>query len=402
MTTISSKENWTILAVDDATINLDILRETLEPEGYDLGFATTGKEALEIIPNLSPDLILLDVMMPGIDGYETCRRLKSNNATKDIPVIFITTKGETEDIVKGFQVGGVDYILKPFQKEEVCARVETHLELLNLRQSLEKENQRVKELLEKTLNGSIGLLVEILSRFDRELFGKAASLKKIIQYLAKKLKIKDSWELEAASMLSQIGHVVIPPQIIFKSREGKKLPPEEQAIVTSFPEAGASLLSHIPNLKQVSKIILYQNKRFDGGGFHVDEVEGKNIPLGARIFKILWDLVQLESDGTPREKAMDRLRGKTGWYDTDIMEKIFELLRTQEKEREAKESFKRVTLAELQVGDVFERDLKSVAGKVLFEAGDSISRANLALLGNYARVSWIGVQEPIYIQNRAN
>jgi len=99
---------------------------------------------------------------------------------------------------------------------------------------------------------------------------------------------------------------------------------------------------------------------------------------------------------------MDRLRGKTGWYDTDIMEKIFELLRTQEKEREAKESFKRVTLAELQVGDVFERDLKSVAGKVLFEAGDSISRANLALLGNYARVSWIGVQEPIYIQNRAN
>jgi len=149
MTTISSKEDWTILAVDDATINLDILRETLEPEGYDLGFATTGKEALEIIPNLSPDLILLDVMMPGIDGYETCRRLKSNNATKDIPVIFITTKGETEDIVKGFQVGGVDYILKPFQKEEVCARVETHLELLNLRQSLEKENQRVNELLEK-------------------------------------------------------------------------------------------------------------------------------------------------------------------------------------------------------------------------------------------------------------
>ncbi len=134
----------------------------------------------------------------------------------------------------------------------------------------------------------------------------------------------------------------------------------------------------------------------------MDEVEGKNIPLGARIFKILWDLVQLESDGTPREKAMDRLKRNTGWYDTDIMEKIFELLRTQEKEREAKESFKRVTLAELQAGDVLERALKSVADKVLFEAGDSISHANLALLGNYSKISWMGVQEPIYIQNRVN
>ncbi len=131
----------------------------------------------------------------------------------------------------------------------------------------------------------------------------------------------------------------------------------------------------------------------------MDEVEGKNIPLGARIFKILWDLVQLESDGTPREKAMDMLNRNTGWYDTDIMGKIFELLRTQEKEREAKESFKRVTLAELEAGDVFERDLKSATGEVLFEAGDSISRANLALLENYSQVDWIGVQEPIYIQN---
>jgi response regulator RpfG family c-di-GMP phosphodiesterase len=403
MTTISSKEDWTILAVDDAPINLDILRETLEPEGYDLGIATTGEEALEIIPSLSPDLILLDIMMPGIGGYETCRRLKNNEATKDIPVIFITTKSETEDIVKGFKSGGVDYILKPFQKEEVCARVETHLELLDLRQSLEKENQRINELLEKTLNGSIGLLVEILSQFDGERFGKAASLKKMIQYLAKKLKIKDSWELETVGMLSQIGYVVIPPQIISKSREGKKLSPEEKAIVTSFPEAGASLLSHIPNLKQVSKIILYQNKRFDGGGFPRDEVEGKNIPLGARLFKILWDLVQLESDGTPREKAMGWLRKKTGWYDTDVMGKIFELLLAQEKEREAKESFKRVTLAEMQPGDVLEKDLKSVvADKVYFEAGESISFANLALLENYAKISWMGVQEPIYIQNRVN
>lgn len=118
-----------IMLVDDTPANIDILRETLKSEHYDIAVAPNGETALKIAPRFEPDLILLDVMMPGIDGYETCKKLKENEKTKEIAVIFITAKTEVEDIVKGFTVGGVDYITKPFRQEEVCARVQTQLQL---------------------------------------------------------------------------------------------------------------------------------------------------------------------------------------------------------------------------------------------------------------------------------
>ena len=141
-----------ILLVDDTPANLAVLREALASENYKLAFANSGEKALEIIPNLSPNLILLDIMMPGIDGYETCTRLKQNSKTKDIPIIFITAKKETDDIVQGFQVGGVDYITKPFHKEEVRARIRNHLEL----QFLRKQNEeRMKATMVRYLGSEL-------------------------------------------------------------------------------------------------------------------------------------------------------------------------------------------------------------------------------------------------------
>lgn len=128
-----------VLIVDDAPVNLAILKEALADESFKLAFANSGENALEIAPRLRPNLILLDIVMPGINGYETCARLKQDPKTKDIPVIFITAKKETGDIVKGFQAGGADYITKPFQKEEVCARVRNHLELRLLRKQNEEK-----------------------------------------------------------------------------------------------------------------------------------------------------------------------------------------------------------------------------------------------------------------------
>jgi formate hydrogenlyase transcriptional activator len=140
---------WKVLLVDDNADNLAVLRDTLTPEGYDLFFANSGEKALEIAKQVHPDLILLDVLMPGIDGYETCKKIKENERTEDIPIIFITAKKDAEDIVKGFSAGGVDYIPKPFYDEEVCARVRTHLELIDLREKLEKRVQeRTLELKE--------------------------------------------------------------------------------------------------------------------------------------------------------------------------------------------------------------------------------------------------------------
>jgi len=130
-----------ILVVDDIPENLRLLKGLLKNEGYDVRFAPNGKFALASLTQFVPDLILLDVMMPEMNGYELCQQLKTNPKTKNIPVIFLTALNEGADKVKGFQVGAVDYITKPFQAEEVLARVAHHLKLTQLNLQLQKQNQ---------------------------------------------------------------------------------------------------------------------------------------------------------------------------------------------------------------------------------------------------------------------
>ena len=121
-----------VLIVDDNRANIDLLIKMLEPEGYKFSFATNGKQALNIANVAKPDLILLDVMMPDMDGLECCRRLKSNPETSEIPILFVTAKVETQDVVEGFNAGAVDYLMKPVRRAEVCSRVRTHLRLTAL------------------------------------------------------------------------------------------------------------------------------------------------------------------------------------------------------------------------------------------------------------------------------
>ena len=132
-----------ILLVDDTPANLDVLCALLEAQGYDLSLALDGPLALEIAADIHPDLILLDIAMPGMDGYEVCRRLKADPALAAIPVVFITARDRPEDIVRGFAVGGVDYVTKPIRDEEVLARVRTHVRQHRLSLALEERNERL-------------------------------------------------------------------------------------------------------------------------------------------------------------------------------------------------------------------------------------------------------------------
>jgi DNA-binding response OmpR family regulator len=139
-----------VLIVDDSTVNLDLLRNMLQPVGYQIFFATSGEMALEVAAGSEPDIILLDAMMPGIDGFETCRRLKASEQLRDIPVIFVTAKTETKDLALGFDVGGVDYITKPVKQPEVLARVRTHLQIRALIRQ-QKEHLDALELAQRDL-----------------------------------------------------------------------------------------------------------------------------------------------------------------------------------------------------------------------------------------------------------
>jgi DNA-binding response OmpR family regulator len=138
----------TILVVDDNYTNLRVLVDYLEESGFDTLVATSGAKAVQQANRFPPDLILLDVMMSGIDGFETCRRLKANEATRDIPVIFMTTLNDVDDKIARFEAGAVDYVTKPFQQKEVLARITTHLTLHRLQQDIRASEEKLRALLE--------------------------------------------------------------------------------------------------------------------------------------------------------------------------------------------------------------------------------------------------------------
>ena len=144
--TADSSHAETVLIVDDIPANLNLLRGVLEPEGYRILAATSGRGALGVLRLTRPDLILLDVSMPELDGFETCRQLKQMEEVKSIPVVFVTARHEAEAVVAGFKAGGCDYVTKPFNREEVIVRVKAHLDNTRLQRALEERNLLLEAL----------------------------------------------------------------------------------------------------------------------------------------------------------------------------------------------------------------------------------------------------------------
>lgn len=129
-------EKGMILIVDDSQVSIQVLSHQLQNAGYSISVAMDGKKALDVVEKDLPDLVLLDIMMPDMDGYEICRRIRDNEGTRMIPVIFLTARSSKEDIVQGFEAGAVDYVTKPFNTAELLARVRTHVELKRARDEI--------------------------------------------------------------------------------------------------------------------------------------------------------------------------------------------------------------------------------------------------------------------------
>ncbi|MBL7112279.1 MAG: hybrid sensor histidine kinase/response regulator [Bacteroidales bacterium] len=190
-----------VLIVDDIAENIQVLGNILDEKDIEFSYATDGREALEAVSYSKPDLILLDVNMPGMSGFEVCKKLKEGAETKEIPVIFLTAKTEPEDIIEGFTIGGVDYITKPFNSKEMISRVETHLELSMSRQmiasrnhELDKLNAELKEIvaskdkffsiiahdLKEPFNTMIGFSDLLLKTIDQK---KPAQIKEMVRHI---------------------------------------------------------------------------------------------------------------------------------------------------------------------------------------------------------------------------
>jgi response regulator RpfG family c-di-GMP phosphodiesterase len=245
--------NGKIMVVDDNPTNLKLLEDMLREHGYDVRSFPRGRLALTAVEQEPPDLILLDINMPEMNGYEVCEQLKANAGFCSIPVIFLSALNETEDKVKGFRAGGIDYIAKPFQFEEVQARVETHLKL-------RRAQQAEHDLLEKTLGGAVGTLWELVQITSPRLALRSRAIRDIVRWITTQLAIADPWQYELAATLCLLGCVAMPDEVFERAYCGQSLSPDESRMFQAHPETAARLLSSIPRLEIVVSIILSQLK----------------------------------------------------------------------------------------------------------------------------------------------
>lgn len=276
----------TILIVDDTLVNISVLVGLLK-DNYRTIVAKDGEQALNrIYSGVLPDLILLDIMMPGIDGYEVCSRLKADARTKHIPIIFISAMSNVGDEAKGLELGAVDYITKPISPPIVLARVKTHLALFNQQKNLEAQVEaRTQELANsrKELIRRLGLAAEYK---DNETGLHVQRMAEYTRLLALELGFSpaNAETLASAAPMHDIGKLGIPDAILCKPG---KLTDEEFEVIKSHPLIGAQILEHPDSelLTVAREVALYHHEKWDGSGYP-EGLAGENIPIAARIASI--------------------------------------------------------------------------------------------------------------------
>lgn len=295
--------NALVLIVDDVEINREILGEIVSDMGYQTQLAESGIQALERIRERPPNLVLSDISMPEMDGYELCRRLKADVHTRDIPIIFISAFDKTTDIVKGFELGGGDYITKPFIPELVKARVNVHLKLYEATRKVTEANRHLQisvneqiRQLEQERRGVLYALVGVAvknSQYDEKYIER---MRHNCHILAQSMQLSPLFSdvisdnfvdtVQIAAPLCDIGNIGIPKDILQKKAA---LTEEERAIMRDHTKIGAKLLGDLKvsndynDFMQISMDIThYHHENWDGSGYPEGK-QGNEIPLAAQI-----------------------------------------------------------------------------------------------------------------------
>ena len=295
----------TILVVDDIEANVDILVEVLGDE-YDVSVAMDGKSALEGIEEDPPDLILLDIMMPDMDGYEVCRRLKADDCFREIPVIFITAMGDVEDETQGLELGAIDYIVKPISPPIVKARVKNHLALKLAQEELEQQNElleiRVQERTEElalTQDVTIYAMASLAETRDPETGGHIRRTQNYVRALAEHLrkwpKFKDQLDLTTVNLLYKsaplhdAGKVGVPDAILLKPGRLTEEEFEEMKKHTIYGRdtlaSAEEMLGTNSFLSFAREIAYTHHEKWDGTGYPRG-LQGEAIPLSGRLMAV--------------------------------------------------------------------------------------------------------------------
>ncbi|MBW4649633.1 MAG: two-component system response regulator [Kastovskya adunca ATA6-11-RM4] len=315
----SESDRLKILVVDDHPSSRMTAVALLTIEGYDVVEAESGPVALKRVTEFNPDLILLDVMMPGMDGYEVCRHLKQDEQTRLIPVVFITALGDKRSRIMGIEVGGDDFLTKPFDRLELSARVKSLTRQKRLNEDLDHA--------EKVLF-SIASAVESRDPNTGDHCERLVNMGKAFgEYL--QLSRADIRHLMWGGYLHDIGKVGIPDAVLLKKG---KFTPEEREIINQHVLIGEKICQPLRTMRGVIPIIKYHHERWDGTGYP-DGLMGDEIPYLAQLFQIIdiYDALTNERPYKPAyssEEALKIMREETdkGWRNPQLMEQFAEFI----------------------------------------------------------------------------
>ncbi len=322
----------TVLIVDDEFAGRQTLESVLEGEGYELHMAENGMQALEQARKHLPDVILLDIMMPGMTGFEVCQRIRNDPQLAEIPIIVLTALDDRNSMLEALKAGADDFISKPFDRFELRARLlgitrlNRYHKLIEERAKLREANNQILEAYEATIEG----WSRALDLRDKETEGHSQRVTALTVQLAKRFGLHDEQlaHIRRGALLHDIGKLAVPDAILHKP---DKLSEDEWELMRKHPQFAYDMLQKVEYLRPALEIPLCHHEKWDGTGYPRG-LKGEEIPIGARLFAVVdvWDALRSDRPYRPawtKEKAHEYIRNESGkHFDPQVVEMFFQTI----------------------------------------------------------------------------
>jgi response regulator RpfG family c-di-GMP phosphodiesterase len=375
-----------ILLVDDDKSLLDGLVR-LHGRKFKLTIATSPTAAIQEVQKNGPfAVVVCDYQMPGINGAACLAKIQE--LAPETVRILLTGNNDLETAVDAINRGAIfRFLRKPC---DVTTFTDCVTAALRQHELLRGE----RDLLERTFKGCVQVLCDILSMTNPQAFGRAGRIQYYVKQLLRLRPEPTGWQIEAAALLSQIGLVAVPHDILDAMSKNQSLTPPQRAIVGRHPTTGAELLATIPRLEEVARIVAYQAKRWDGGGYPLDNVQGKQIPLGARVLHAAsaFDTMMLEHKD--KELALEAMTKQAGSYDPAL---LVDLAHVEPLGQRMK--VQKLPVRKIAAGCVLNQDVVHTCGSLVVPKGQTISESMLARLRNYADLGSIPREIEVLVQD---
>ncbi len=372
-----------ILIVDDEPNLLSSCKRILRHEPYELYTACGGAEGLAIFGNQGPfAAVISDYRMPGMDGIEFLLKIRQRNP--DSVRIMLSGNADMKTAVEAVNQGNIfQFLNKPCPPEILKKSIQTGIGQYRL---ITAEH----ELLKNTLTGSIRVLIDILSLINPIAFSRASRIRKYVHHLVTEMHIQNVWQYEIAAMLSQIGCITLPPELLEKASEGETLTREEQSLLDTYPQVGYNLINKIPRLENIARMIGKHQQPFFKFNMDSEVSENDGIAIGAQILKAAIDFDSKVSEGNTKSIAIEKLRKNRGIYNP----RLLTILETVDMLGDNK-GVQSIYLKEIHFGMIAYEDIRAKNGLLLVTKNQEITYPVIVRLKNYA--AHVGVCEPFRV-----